>query len=450
MNHFWETKVRSNLFDVTFLLRHYSALSYVILSFGVLIHSYFQLAYSETISFILKDGLCDTTTQGIGVHCFGDFYGPISVAANYNPWAESNLAYSPVNFFYFKVVSSDLLIALDARMPLFLNFLLTIASLAIPSIHMMKSSNQSLRSLGKWGMIASLTSGPSLIILDRGNSSFLIFPLLYFFFIGLTERNFKLSIGMLIAMTLWRPQALFFVLGILSVFGLKAFMKAGVLSVVTLGVSFTLYPKSFPTNLIVWFQNSREFQNYVPIPWPNNFTFVNFAGLLDGVFKFVVNPAIGVHGIFRPGLTPEFVSFFCLLFTLFVVVLLVVCKNKIAPSEVVFFLTVFFILLPGVTFGYYLILLLLPMFIFGRLRCIQTNSAIFNKSTWLMYILLLLLALPPWPLSWKLVGVEAHPVWDNYGINWTFVHIQISVIGIYLIYRLIKIILRSRLLANNT
>jgi hypothetical protein len=130
--------------------------------------------------------------------------------------------------------------------------------------------------------------------------------------------------------------------------------------------------------------------------------------------------------------------------------LLVVCKNKVAPSEVVFFLTVFFILLPGVTFGYYLILLLLPMFIFGRLRCIQTNSAIFNKSTWLMYILFLLLALPPWPLSWKLVGVEAHPVWDNYGINWTFVHIQISVIGIYLIYRLIKIILRSRLLANNT
>ena len=227
-------------------------------------------------------------------------------------------------------------------------------------------------------------------------------------------------------------------------------MKAGVLSVVTLGVSFALYPKSFLTNLIVWFQNSREYQNYVPIPWPNNFTFVNFAGLLDGVFKFVVNPAIGIHGIFRPGLTPEFVSFFSLLFTLFVIVLLVVCKNKVAPSEVVFFLTVFFILLPGVTFGYYLILLLLPMFIFGRLRCIQTNSATFDKSTWLMYILLLLLALPPWPLSWKLVGVEAHPVWDNYGINWTFVHIQISVIGIYLIYRLIKIILRSRLLASNT
>lgn len=442
--------MRSNLFDVTFLLRHYSALSYVILSFGVLIHSYFQLAYSETISFILKDGLCDTVTQGIGVHCFGDFYGPISVAANYNPWAESNLAYSPVNFFYFKVVSSDLLIALDTRMPLFLNFVLTIASLAIPSIHMMKSSNQSLRSLGKWGMIASLTSGPSLIILDRGNSSFLIFPLLYFFFIGLTERNFKLSIGMLIAMTLWRPQALFFGLGILSVFGLKAFMKAGVLSVVTLGVSFALYPKSFPTNLIVWFQNSREYQNYVPIPWPNNFTFVNFAGLLDGVFKFVVNPTIGIHGIFRPGLTPEFVSFFCLLFTLFVIILLVVCKNKVALSELVFILVVFFILLPGVTFGYYLILLLLPMFIFGRLRCIQTNRAIFNKSTWLMYILLLLLALPPWPISWKLVGVEAHPVWDNYGINWTFVHIQISVIGIYLISRLIKIIIRSRLLANNT
>jgi hypothetical protein len=54
---------------------------------AVFISSYFNWAITSIVSYPPQDGWCDTTTTGIGEHCFGDFLAPVSISSE-QPWRQ--------------------------------------------------------------------------------------------------------------------------------------------------------------------------------------------------------------------------------------------------------------------------------------------------------------------------------------------------------------------------
>ena len=48
--------------------------------------SYFSVNSETTISFLDDDGWCNSETEGVGVHCFGDYQYPKMLADKLSPW----------------------------------------------------------------------------------------------------------------------------------------------------------------------------------------------------------------------------------------------------------------------------------------------------------------------------------------------------------------------------
>lgn len=116
-------------------------------------------------------------TQGVGVHCFGDFAAPSAIMNEKNPWDHViNIAYTPINFLFFKLLNAEVIRSIDLHLPLLLNLILTVVALVTPGLHMIMSTNSArIKSRGKLLLLLSLCSAPSLIIIDRGASMFLLF-----------------------------------------------------------------------------------------------------------------------------------------------------------------------------------------------------------------------------------------------------------------------------------
>ena len=51
------------------------------------VSAYFGVRPDESLSFWANDGWCDVVTQGVGVHCFGDYRVPVAAALSDAPWS---------------------------------------------------------------------------------------------------------------------------------------------------------------------------------------------------------------------------------------------------------------------------------------------------------------------------------------------------------------------------
>lgn len=120
---------------------------------------------------------------------FGDFAAPSAIMNEKNPWDHViNIAYTPINFLFFKLLNAEVIRSIDLHLPLLLNLILTVVALVTPGLHMIMSTNSArIKSRGKLLLLLSLCSAPSLIIIDRGASMFLLFPLVYFFYLSIQK-----------------------------------------------------------------------------------------------------------------------------------------------------------------------------------------------------------------------------------------------------------------------
>jgi hypothetical protein len=411
------------------ILKSLAAISLLVMSFGTLISAYLQQGYSETISFFVRDGWCDEETQGIGVHCFGDFYAPISVASDTNPWSNDlNLAYTPLNFSYFRIVSSPLVASLGSHSSLFINLLLTLVCLSIPGVFIWRNQ-QSFQSIsGPWVLLLSLASAPSIMLIDRGSSSFLLFPLVFFFYRAIIEDNHKQATLTLLLMALWKPQTVILVVGILIYMGIRPFLKTALLVASSFIFSFILYPKNYFENFIAWLNNSAEYQNYVSIPTPGNYSFINFVGFAWGGVKFVTGMATDLQDAFRPPLSPIFVSTFSFVFAILVIGLLFFSRKRITKSQFTLISSVYLLSIPGTSFGYYLALMLIPLFVIPCTNDSVTDSEERDNLLWTPYLSLLVLMVPAWPLNWSNFPINLGVLWQTLGIHWTLVHAAASML----------------------
>ena len=68
------------------------------LTVQLFISSYSNIRPTEALSYDISDGWCNPNTEGIGSHCFGDFYAPIRALESGNPYESIVSNYPPVAF----------------------------------------------------------------------------------------------------------------------------------------------------------------------------------------------------------------------------------------------------------------------------------------------------------------------------------------------------------------
>ncbi len=428
----WVGRIRDRcLALVTF--ENLSFFSMIAMSIGVLYTSYAGLAYSEIISFLVQDGWCEPKSQGIGVHCFGDFYAPITISSMSNPWSDAlNLAYTPLNFSYFNVIASDYVTSLSPKLPLFLNLIFAVFALGFPGFHMILQKAKVGLS-GKWILAVMLTSTPSLMMLDRGSNNFLLVPLLYMYYIKVHEGKLKLSFALLVAMSLWKPQMILFGLLFFTKFGLNKSVLAIVTTISSLLLSFMLYPRSMTASILDWIGNSREYQTYAPSPSIGNFSFASFAGLLDSLGNKISDPS-QPFSLIENSLSINEVSLISLMFGFIAFGTLFLVRNRISSNYQFLAVTIFFLQLPGTTFGYYMVLLILPLIFMVRDNEFEQVSSQFQKWSYLLYGLLLFVIVPAWPVSLRTLGLHIDGVAISLGINWTVAHVLLSLLSLFLVF----------------
>jgi hypothetical protein len=256
--------------------------------------SYMGIDIFASKSFWGADGHCEPMSQGLGVHCWGDYYYPLWVSNSQNPF--DGLIHNPypaaalVPFMFFGFLSSTTGIpGLGITC-----YLVSMISLVFWSVWVAtKGIDLEKRVI----LFVSLTvmAPPFLVAIDRGNSVGFLVPLLIWLFVSL-QTNKSLGIVSSIALlSLIKPHFGLMVILVL-VFGRK---RDALLSVIS-GVVLNLLPyvmfwsSSFPTNISQSLKNIFSFQELSGVSqlFPTNISFSHGVYILSRVVDLGV-PQIG-------------------------------------------------------------------------------------------------------------------------------------------------------------
>ena len=383
---------------------------------------YLRYSSIEAVSYRMNDGWCDPQKDGIGVHCFGDFYYPLTFVGNENPWSEIVNPYPPISLAIYKPF--EWLSNVTApRISLSLFLICLVISLLFPIFHMRFVTKEISTHSFVIMALVTLTCAPALMSLDRGNNQLFMIPPLYMFFraILLNKEKQVLVFGLICVCI--KPQ--FIVLGFLVFcsFGLKKTVKWLLTSGIIYAISFTLYLGSFPANILDWVQQALNFQEYAG------------RGILMPVNVSISSDIDIVLNVINQDVSRTFVKTIVYLLLLGFTFLLV--KNLGKRSIIHNFVLVLFLplLFTGTAFHYYLTILYVPFLYFfvsllqekkyGSIeaftRIENSRPSLSNPLQGSTFLAFALLSFIPWGIPWSAIfpSLEGRG-WDVIGINWLF------------------------------
>jgi hypothetical protein len=414
--------------------------SYLIVSaFGILLTSYLTVSYSESISARVFDDWCNPGTEGVGIHCFSDYYSPIGFTEGGLAWDRGS-NYPPLAILIsriFHAFGSN-----DSRNGLIAFLLSSLLCLMIPVVHLKKSKlvNNSNNLIGM--AILLICSVPSLMAFDRGNNVLLLFPLIYFSYINLCREKYY-STALLIALaSLVKPQILLLMIVLVIKGKLRPVALSSAMYILTTVLLFLLFPGNIVHNISSFITNLQNYQTYAGMPSLGNYSFANAIGLLFGTFKVLFGFST-VGEVFRPGLTSTTVSALSAAFLILITALLFKTRKQLDSKIQLTIGCLAVILIPGTAFGYYLMFLLIPLLfleIGTEFQKTENKTSIQHQ----IYILELngiskftltvfyLMALLPWPFQWGMLNLGVNKVWDNYGIMPTITGVLLWILPLVL------------------
>lgn len=322
----------------------------------ILTSSYFGYKLTETLSAQTDDVWCKPVLQGVGNHCFSDFYSVLRFVDSPHPWSTEVGAQQPYPnplppfvTFILKPFAHFVNGHPSSSLGLFVFLSLLIASALIPTLHAYRTKRIS-------GFVAilmaamTLNAAPLLGGIDRGNVILLCIPLLYFFYIGVMESRFALTLFVSVLLVLLKPQML--LLGFiffahhqwkLGIKWLGATLSASLLA-------FALFPHDVFRNISDFFAQASRYQDYVHQGdfFPINVSFSNTVSIF---LSFLARRQVSV----------DYVSLISIAVALFAIVSLLMLGRYRSTFHNLLIVTCLPILVPGVSFNYYLVLLLVPL-----------------------------------------------------------------------------------------
>ena len=405
------------------------------ISIAFFLSSYSNYRLTEAISYNTNDGWCDPSTQGIGNHCFGDYYYPLSLATSDSPWSGSPNPYPPLALAVYKPFEylTDVLGARSALLT-YIGFL--IACLVGTLIFVIKKNK--LQGMNyTLVLLATVGSAPILSVIDRGNSAILLFPIVYFWIVSVKNRNPNHILILSCMAASLRPQFLSLCLILLFLGDIKFFVMSIILSFLSIFLSFILFGNNVFTNFVHWAVQIIRYQEYAAVAsiFPVN---VSFSNSIHLVFK-VMNVNVSEIGV-------KILTY--LLFLLFV---WLYWRNRDhLPTTLkiisVLITPIFFV---GTAFHYYLFIISLIFINYVLENKVdidrQHTRSKFTKFYSFVTRLLFLLVLIPWALPWGIFpGLDASRGWPVIGIQWALAQGTFMVFALLTFYVYPQINVRIR------
>ncbi len=226
-------------------------------------------------SFTSADSLCNPSTQGLGVHCWSDYYGPVIDLDSGNPYTISKpTLYPPASLMPFMVFKSltDLTgipwLGLAA-------YLFTMSALISYSVWAATRSLSFERRVIIFSTLV-LLSPAVLSTLDRGNSVGFLIPALVWLFSSIRNHKSSQTIFSLALLSVIKPHYVVLALAFTLTGRAKEGSKALGLGMILNILPFLLFwPREFPNNFFFWITSLVGYQDYgfVTSFWPQNISF---------------------------------------------------------------------------------------------------------------------------------------------------------------------------------
>ena len=384
---------------------------------GNLITGYLGKIPSGIYSFPVSDGWCTPATQGIGDHCFGDYYYPVITSNWENPWGSTPNPNPPLTQFIFKIFAY---FPQQGRSGLLIYLVLCLLSVAIPFIYAWKKLNLPPLKVAIL-FLFTLTSAPFMVAFDRGAIVMALFTPLFFVYIYERNQNVGKMQLLITLLVLLKPQ--FLLLNLIFVKGkrYKILLRTMLIQSLAMILTFTLYYQSFPNSIISYARQAISFQSY--IPWgslsPSNLSLTNVFGIPLHFFGYANNLEL-----LRVGVS--------LCFLLILLKKVVSNSQPIANTEIYVLLVLSIVVFPGVSFAYYglfVILCLVVVVVEFHLDGKTAFDFILKSNLYLGICFCLSVSLfIPWPIR---AGELLGPLIDQYsstnlGINWLFSGIALN------------------------
>lgn len=418
-----------------------------VLAFGLLlsytlnifISSYFKTDLTESLIFRVEDGWCDTATQGIGFHCFGDFYALMQFPLA-SPWTESITAYPPFSLVIIKLINTFYIASNASNLVLLFYLTTLVLALIFPLIHLYTTKRVKSRCALILMAIGLMTLAPAMMVLDRGNNLGFAIPLIYLCYVYAINGQTKSFMIVSAFLCLWKPQ-----LGVISLYlvftgGYAWFLRWLLTTTAGYLISFSFFGVgSLVENLRLFLKNLIAYQGYVALPSysPSNWSFSNFV-VTTLNFPRMFNDISNLGIVNSTSIPDEIIKAIPVLFLLSILSVIYWKRSHLHKLTVLTLLCLLAILTPSVSFSYYLALLipLVVVIFYGVVAAYQIGDRQFDKEQLLvesflfdlfgkrkqlfMFCSVLLTCFVSWPFTWAMLGVpEANPT-SNIGIFWTF------------------------------
>jgi hypothetical protein len=190
-------------------------------------------------------------TEGIGVHCFGDYASVVGSAAEQNPWAPAHGTAS--NYPAAGMLPQALFGAIgnlfgSAGLGTIAYLAVVTGALLVPSIWATRGKPTGIRlvTVALFGVL----SIPSLMTLDRGNNVALAVPALLAYLVALRKKRYSTVVVAVIAASLIKPQFVLLIVILLMLrkwkYALAAVLGVGITNL----LAYLIWPKDFPAT--VW------------------------------------------------------------------------------------------------------------------------------------------------------------------------------------------------------
>lgn len=219
---------------------------------------YHGRSLTEIYSFVVQDGWCDPATQGVGLHCFGDYYAPVQYIVEGNPWNNAYgvpIAYTATGMLPFALG------ALAASTPVG-GFPLLIGFLFVAGVATMTPAIVAALGRRSWVdrlliiLLVGVATTPLLTTIDRGSGAAWAVPFLLAFVIWLRRDPWWVAPAALVAAAAVRPQ---FILAGVALLALRRFrdLALAILAGATITLlGFAVWPGGFIQNIEAWWRNT--------------------------------------------------------------------------------------------------------------------------------------------------------------------------------------------------
>lgn len=269
---------------------------------------YFRNPVSWMISWLVEENfLCDAPTQGIGVHCFGDFHSVRLTLEQPSPWDNrlGGTPYLPLALWPVALALELTELGLGMQGALIVFLIAVVAAAMTPAIW----AAWKLRHRFPTGVVVCLAGGmtwPVFSLFDRGNVTAFIVPLLLVFIITLRQGPAWVAPTALVAIVMIRPQFLAIGALLLVVGRWRHLIYAVEGAIVAVPLSFIVWDSSnWVSNLRSWFdatsgwENFQSLQSNLPTNLAASRSLYRASGILnvlqdgfgDSVAEFVMNNA---------------------------------------------------------------------------------------------------------------------------------------------------------------